>query len=140
MRLFTVLLTLFVIAPVYAANAPGDASNKAEATAKKKLSVAHIEITGAYSEGVSAPGLFGDVVETLGSGLQRLDKAARDESLDAIILHISDPSIGWAKLNELRVGIQKMRAKGRKVYAWMESVDTKGYLLAVCSPTAISPN
>ena len=139
MRLFTVLLSLFMIAPAYAANTPGDAADKADAATKKKLSVAHIEITGGYSEGVSAPGLFGDVVETLGSGLQRLDKAARDESLDAVILHISDPSIGWAKLNELRVGIQKMRAKGRKVYAWMESVDTKGYLLAAACDQIVIP-
>ena len=139
MRLFAVMLSLFVIAPVYAANAPGDASDKADAASKKKLSVAHIEIKGHYAEGATAPGLFGEVVETLASGLQRLDKAARDESLDAVILHISDPSIGWAKLNELRVGIQKMRAKGRKVYAWMESVDTKGYLLAAACDQIVLP-
>ena len=142
MKLFAVLLSLFVIAPVYAANAPADAAEataKVEAAAKKKLSIGHIEITGGYSEGVTAPGLFGDVVETLGSGLQRLDKAARDESLDAVILHISDPSIGWAKLHELRVGIQKMRAKGRKVYAFMESVDTKGYLVAAACDQIIIP-
>ena len=132
-------LVLFSVSPLLAANAPGDAADKVEAVAKKKLSVAHIEITGGYSEGVSAPGLFGDVVETLGSGLQRLDKAARDESLDAVILHISDPSIGWAKLNELRVGIQKMRAKGRKVYAWMESADTKGYLIAAACDQIVLP-
>jgi len=139
MRLFALLLSLLVIAPAFGANAPGDAPGKTDATARKKLSVAHIEIKGSYSEGVSAPGLFGDVVETLASGLQRLDKAARDESLDAVILHISDPSIGWAKLNELRIGIQKMRAKGRKVYAWMESVDTKGYLLASACDQIVIP-
>ena len=132
-------LALFSVSPMLAANAPGDAADKVEAVAKKKLSVAHIEITGGYSEGVSTPGLFGDVVETLGTALQRLDKAARDDSLDAVILHISDPSIGWAKLNELRVGIQKMRAKGRKVYAWMESADTKGYLIAAACDQIVLP-
>ena len=132
-------LALFSVSPLLAANAPGDAADKVEAVAKKKLSVAHIEITGGYSEGVSTPGLFGDVVETLGTALQRLDKAARDDSLDAVILHISDPSIGWAKLNELRVGIQKMRAKGRKVYAWMESADTKGYLIAAACDQIVLP-
>ena len=143
MRIFALLswsaLALLSVSPLFAANAPGDAADKAEAVAKKKLSVAHIEITGGYSEGVSAPGLFGDVDETHGTALQRLDKAARDESLDAIILHISDPSIGWAKLNELRVGIQKVRAKGRKVYAWMESADTKGYLIAAACDQIVLP-
>lgn len=139
MRLLATLLSLCLVAPVFAANAPGDASDKAQATEKKKLSVAHIEIKGGYSEGSGAPGLFGDVIETLGSGLQRLDKAARDESLDAVILHIDGPSIGWAKLNELRVGIQKMRAKGRKVYAWMETTDTKSYLVASACDQIVMP-
>jgi protease-4 len=110
-----------------------------KAVARKKLSVAHIEVNGAYPEGASAPGLFGDVVETLATGLQRMEKAGRDDDLEAIILHIDGPSIGWAKLNELRTGIQKMRAKGRKVYAWLESGDTKDYLLATACDEIILP-
>ena len=124
-------------------NAPGaDTAQAADAekvVVKKKLNVAHIELHGGYAEGAGAPGLFGEVVETLATILQRLDKAGKDDELDAVILHINGPSIGWAKLNELRTGIQKMRQKGRKVYAWMESADTKDYLLASACDEIILP-
>jgi protease-4 len=105
----------------------------------KKLTVAHIELKGGYSEGAEAPGLFSEVVESLGDALQRLKKAANDENLEAVVLHISGPHIGWAKLNELRTGIAKIRQKGRKVYAWLESADTKDYLIAAACDQIVLP-
>ena len=47
--------------------------------------------------------------------------------------------IGWAKLNELRTGIAKVRQKGRKVFAWLESADTKDYLLATACDQIVVP-
>src|SRR5436305_7461324 len=78
----------------------------------KKLTVAHIELKGSYSEGADGVSLFSEVVETLGDALQRLKKAANDDSLEAVILHIDGPHIGWAKLNELRTAVSKVRQKG----------------------------
>ena len=127
-RIVPLLLMLFV-SPVFAANTP-QAADAEKAVTKKKLSVAHIELSGSYPEGAGAPGLFGDVVETLPSTLIRLEKAGKDDDLTAIILHINGPTIGWAKLHELRTGIQKMRQKGRKVYAWLESADKSSSLPA----------
>ncbi len=138
----TLLTTLLLIAPAIAANTPDPnlpQADAAAAVAKKKLTVAHIEIGGGYPEGAGAPGLFSEVVETLATALQRMDKASRDDELEGVILHINGPSIGWAKLNELRTGIQKMRQKGRKVYAWMESASTKDYLLATACDEIILP-
>ncbi|MFO1045773.1 MAG: signal peptide peptidase SppA [Planctomycetaceae bacterium] len=138
----TLLMTLMLISPALAANAPDPNALQADAAvaaAKKKLTVAHIEISGGYPEGAGAPGLFSEVVETLANALQRMDKASRDDDLEGVILHINGPSIGWAKLNELRTGIQKMRQKGRKVYAWMESGSTKDYLLATACDEIILP-
>lgn len=138
----TLLTTLLLISPAIAANTPepnAPQADAAAAAAKKKLTVAHIEISGGYPEGAGAPGLFSEVVETLATALQRMDKASRDDELEGIILHINGPSIGWAKLNELRTGIQKMRQKGRKVYAWMESASTKDYLLATACDEIILP-
>ena len=138
----TLLTTLMLISPALAANTPDPNAPQADAAvaaAKKKLTVAHIEISGGYPEGAGAPGLFSEVVETLANALQRMDKASRDDDLEGVILHINGPSIGWAKLNELRTGIQKMRQKGRKVYAWMESGSTKDYLLATACDEIILP-
>jgi protease-4 len=138
MKLSLALLTWMLVSPVFAANTPQPADAEKPAT-KKKLSVAHIELHGHYPEGAAPPGLFGEIVETLPATLTRLEKAAKDDDLDAVVLHINGPSIGWAKLNELRTGILKMRQKGRKVYAWLESADTKDYLLATACDEIILP-
>ena len=117
---------------------PQAVKDAAKATAKK-LTVGHIELKGSYSEGVGGGGLFSEVVETLGDVLQRLKKAASDENLDAVVLHIDGPQIGWAKLHEIRTAIGKIRQNGRKVYAWLESADTKDYLLASACDQIIIP-
>lgn len=142
MKLIAPVLAMLLVSPAFAANTPGSTTPQpadAAQVVKKKLDVAHIEIHGAYPEGAGAPGLFGEVVETLAGGLQRFEKAGKDDDLEAVVLHINGPTIGWAKLNELRTGIQKMRQKGRKVYAWLESADTKDYLLATACDEIILP-
>ncbi|HEY0980575.1 signal peptide peptidase SppA [Schlesneria sp.] len=144
MRRFMAFLLLLGTASVGTAHAQTETSSPKEATqaakvVAKKLNVAHIEIKGSYTEGLGGGGLFSEVVETLNDALQRLKKAAGDESLDAVVLHINSPQIGWAKLNELRTGIAKIRHRGRKVYAWLEGADTKDYLLASACDQIVIP-
>jgi protease IV len=152
-RFFAILLFLGMASMALAQSAaPADAtsSSKEKESAEKnapahskevakKLTVAHIELRGHYSEGPGAPGLFSEVVETLNDALLRLKKAANDEHLEAVVLHISGPHIGWAKLNELRTAIGKIRQKGRKVFAWLESADTKDYLIATACDQIVIP-
>ena len=138
MHRFSAFLVLLGTASAVFAQTPSDASQPAK-EAPKKLTVAHIELKGGYSEGASGGGLFSEVVETLGDVLQRLKKAAGDDNLEAVILHIDGPHIGWAKLNELRTGIAKIRQKGHKVFAWLESADTKDYLLASACDQIVIP-
>ena len=116
----------------------GTEKNSSKETAKK-LTVAHIELKGQYSEANAGAGLFSEVVESLGDCLQRLKKATTDDNLEAVVLHINSPQIGWAKLNEIRTGISKVRQKGRKVYAWMESADTKDFLIATACDQIVLP-
>ncbi len=138
-RLTALLVFLGAASTAFAqTEAPVEASAPAK-TSPKKMTVAHIEVKGGYSEGVGGDGLFSEVVETLSDVLQRLKKAASDDSLEAVILHIDGPHIGWAKLNELRTGIAKIRQKGRKVYAWLEGAETKDYLLAAACDQIIIP-
>lgn len=142
MQRITAFLIAITLTSVSYAQAPADAAREAAPAAKeaaKKLTVAHIELKGHYSEGTGGAGLFSEVVETLGDILQRLKKAASDDNLDAVVIHIDGPSIGWAKLNELRTGIAKIRQKGRKVYAFMEGAETKEYLLATACDQIIVP-
>ena len=100
---------------------------------------AHIIIKGDYPEGPQMPGLFGDVTESLSKLTQRLEKASEDKSLSGVILHIKGTSVGWAKLNEIRQAIQKVRKKDKKVYAWIESGMTKDYMLATACDEIVMP-
>jgi protease IV len=79
------------------------------------------------------------VVENLDSTLARFKKAAEDEKITGVIMHLDNISIGWAKVHELRTAIAKVRAKGKPVYAWMESGSTHDYLLATACDKVVLP-
>ena len=113
---------------------PADAQIKVE-----KLIAAHIELKGALREGPALPGLFGEVEETFASVLKRFDKAADDDDVDAIVLHINGPTLGWGKLNELRQALAKVRGKGKRIFAWLESGMTQDYLLACACDQIVLP-
>ncbi|MDB5392388.1 MAG: signal peptide peptidase SppA, type [Planctomycetaceae bacterium] len=99
----------------------------------------HIEIKGAYPEATALPGLFGELSESLHDALARFDKAATDDTLQGLILHVNSPHIGWAKLNEFRTAIAKVRKAGKKVFAYFDDGSSMDYLIAascdeVCMP------
>jgi len=90
----------------------------------------HIEIKGAYPETSSLPGLFGELSESLQDALARLEKAGSDDTVQGLILHINSPQIGWAKLNEFRTAIAKVRKAGKKVSAYFDEGSSMDYLIA----------
>ena len=100
---------------------------------------AHMVIKGSYPEGPQMPGLFGDVTESPSKAISRLEKAAEDKSLTGVVLHFKGTEIGWAKLNELRQAIKKVRKSDKKVFAWIESGMTKDYLLASACDQIVMP-
>ncbi|WP_417381363.1 signal peptide peptidase SppA [Gimesia sp.] len=100
---------------------------------------AHMVIKGSYPEGPQMPGLFGDVTESLSRVVSRLEKAAEDKSLTGVVLHFKGTELGWAKLNELRQAIQKVRQSDKKVFAWIESGMTKDYLIASACDQIVMP-
>src|SRR5262249_41823682 len=59
--------------------------------------------------------------------------------LSGVILHINSPHLGWAKLNEFREAIKRVRASGKSVTAWMESGTTHDYLLAAACDRIVLP-
>lgn len=117
----------------------GATSARAADDEKVVRTFAHIEVHGSYPEGAGAPGLFGDILETLTDGLKRLDKAAKDDDVAGVVLHINGPDLGWAKLNEFRQAIKKVRGSGKKVTAFMESGSTRDYLLAAGCDEIVLP-
>ncbi|MEX0725852.1 MAG: signal peptide peptidase SppA [Planctomycetaceae bacterium] len=130
-------LLCLALAALFLVNAPIYAQKKEENP--KPVKWGHLEITGDYSDGTAAPGIFGELTETLSKSLERLEKAEADENITGIILHIKQPTIGFGKLNELREAISRVRAKGKKVVAWMDEGTTKDYLLASACDEIVIP-
>jgi len=140
--IWSVALVVGVLAiscPVSNAATRSDKGPKAKSEKAEPLHFGHIEIKGAYPEGAEPISLFGNAVETLADAVGRLDKAAADEKLNGVILRINDPTLGWAKVNELRQAIQRVRHKGKRVVAYLDSATTHDYLVAAACDEIVMP-
>jgi protease-4 len=118
----------------------GEDSAKSETKEKQKEVVyAHIEISGSYPEGPAAPGIFGEISEHLDALIARIEKAGDDNKITGLVLRINNPELGWAKVTPLKLAIESVRGKGKRVIAYMESAGTLDYVLAtacdrICIP------
>ena len=131
------VVAIFVSGSSLRANTPEKKKQEPPQTTTQNW--AQISIKGNYPEKVSAAGLFGDIVETLSKAIARIDKAADDEEITGVILDIKTPTLGWAKLNEFRAAIDRVRAKKKKVYAYVDSGLAMDYLLAASCDEVIMP-
>jgi protease-4 len=109
---------------------------------RSTATVAHIKLHGDLDEApVSTEPLFGPPPENFKSKLDRIKKAKGDTNVDCLYLQLDGVAIGWGKLDELRHALADFRSGGKKVYAYLETGDSKDYLLAtacdeICLPEA----
>lgn len=96
----------------------------------KKLAVISIGDIG--SEGGSTIGsLLGVAAEDRYVRFLRfLDRASHDPELAAVLIKIEGAGVGLARADEVRAGIERLRAAGKKVYAYILSVGDAEYLMA----------
>jgi protease-4 len=112
----------------------------ARADEKKAVSVAHIKLSGSLEETApSSDPLFGSLGENFKSRIERIKKASTDGSIHALYLHFDGLSIGWGKLDELSRAIADFRKAGKKVFAYVESGNTKDYLVALACDDVCVP-
>lgn len=114
-------------------------SPDAKSVRRTRVDWAEIELTGSYPESNAMPGLFGDLVESLPVGMERLRQAARDKSIKGVILHVNSVSIGFARLNELQSAIDDVQAAGKPVWARMDDGGNMDYLLAASCDRILMP-
>src|SRR5262245_35007609 len=120
-----------VAVPLSGADEKDKKTKADEKTGPAEKKVAHIRLAGDLDEApVSADPLFGGG-ENFKSRLDRIRKATKDESVQALILQLDGVRIGWAKLEELRAALEHFRKTGRKVFAYLDAGETKDYLVAV---------
>lgn len=118
---------------------PKGAPDETPATRKTRADWAEITLKGSYPESTQLPGLFGDLIEGLGTCMDRLHQAARDKSIRGVLLRIEGVEIGWARLNELQSAIAEVRASGKPVWASMDDAGNKDYLLATACDRILMP-
>ena len=137
---FTLCLATFVQpSPVRADSSDTKKSDKKSDDTTPTITFGHISLEGALPEGAQVPGLFGEINETFDSTLKRIEKAADDNRVQGLVLHINEPKLGWGKLNSLRQTIAKVRKSGKKVYAYLDNASTQEYLLATACDEVVMP-
>ncbi|MDP1919531.1 MAG: signal peptide peptidase SppA [Myxococcales bacterium] len=62
--------------------------------------------------------------------LRYLDRASRDPELAGVLIKIEGAGVGLARADEVRAAIERLRAAGKKVYAYILSVGDAEYLMA----------
>jgi protease IV len=113
--------------------------DKPEEKKPTKVRLAHIKLEGELPESAGQVSLFGDLGIDLRKTIARLDKAAEDKTISAIVLEIGEVSLTRGKLNELRDSIQRIRKDGKKIYAQLESADGEMLLLASACDEIVMP-
>jgi protease-4 len=118
-----------------------DPQDEESAGAKKVRSVTVVTfgLAGSLSEAVSPPGLFGELQRSLRQTIERLDRAAEDDEVSAVVLRIRNPSIGRGKLHELRQAVTRLRRSGKQVHADLQFATPADYLLACACDRIVMP-
>ena len=115
-------------------------TGSAVAADKPVINVAHIRLSGSLGEEPAATdSLFGAGSENFKHKLDRIKKAKDDKNIQALYLELESVHIGWGRLNELRHAIHEFRTAGKKAYAYLESGESKDYLLAIACDEVCLP-
>lgn len=117
---------------------PGRADDKKTET--KTVGLAHIKLSGSLAEAApSTDPLLGSLGEQFKSKLDRIREAQKDANVHALYLQLDGLGIGWGKLDELSRAVADFRKSGKKVYAYLESGDTKDYLVGLACDEVCLP-
>ena len=105
----------------------------------EKVRLALLKVSGSLPESAGGSGLFGELTTDLKSLLDRMDRAAEDDDIQGLVLQIDNPSLGRGTVNEVREAIKRFRAKGKKVYAQLDSAMSADYLIAAACDEITMP-
>ena len=99
-----------------------------------------IEMTGPVNEKRALYNFIFPRYRTLHQYIKILEKARDDPEVAGVILHIAHPSLGWAKLQQLRRSIHDFRKTGKTVHAFLSGESLPEYLLAcACDEITLVP-
>ncbi len=94
-----------------------------------------------YNPPAGMMGFMSGSPATLTSMLENFEKAAVDDRIAGVIFKLSSThDAGPGMVQEMRAGVAKVRAVGKKVYGFTDSMDPKTYLVAAaCDSIFMAP-
>jgi len=114
-----------------AAGSPGLCEG-VEAAGPKTVRVVEVRLEGDIAEQRQMEPLLGPREHLLHEFTASIRKAAKDDEVQAILLHLNHPTLGLAKLQELRDALEEVKAARKRVYCYLEACSNTDYALA-CS-------
>ncbi|MCS7015603.1 MAG: signal peptide peptidase SppA [Gemmatales bacterium] len=115
-------------------------SAQQDKTAAASWRIAVIRLGGNMEETPTAPDpILGIQLENLRTRLDRMQRAARDRQVQALLLHIDELDIGWGRVAELRHAISDFRRSGKPCVAFLESGGLAEYLVASACDEVFMP-
>jgi protease IV len=129
-----------MLAVVVVALLAGVAAARGEPADKKPTAViAQVTLAGSLPDGVGQGGLLADVAPHLHRIIERLDKAAADQRVKAVVLSIESPDLGRARADEVRAAIARLRKAGKPVAAHLVGSAPVHYMVALACDTITMP-
>lgn len=104
--------------------------------------IAHFHLSGEITESqVGDPfGLLVGQMTSLKDLVGRLDKAAGDKQVKAVVLTFGSTSLGFGQLEEIRRAIGRIQEAGKRVYVYAEDMSTFAYgLFCVGNRLSVAP-
>ncbi|MDD3642838.1 MAG: signal peptide peptidase SppA [Candidatus Krumholzibacteria bacterium] len=120
------------------------ASKSAEKPRIERGSWLVVDLYGSISEYDPPSNVMGELLGGRGETLQRVltnfDKVCVDDRIEGVIIKMSSSNgAGRAMLEEMRGAVKKVRASGKKVYGFSDSMDRDTYVLAAACDSFFMP-
>jgi protease-4 len=109
---------------------------------KESAGIALIKLKGSLDDAPPSmpnPLTGSSMSDTLRSVQERIRKAAKDDNVKALVLHMEGFSAHWTEQNELRQTLSEFRKSGKKAHCYVESASMGGYLVAAACDEVILP-
>jgi protease-4 len=101
---------------------------------------AYLDVTGSVPDKRPPRRFFAPETPTAFDLVTELEHARVDPDIRAVVLRINDPDIGWARAEELRRAIGRVRAAGKFTLASLDgSVSNREYFLASAANRIVVP-
>ncbi len=70
--------------------------------------------------------------------IRAIDRAANEPNLKTVFVRIGETDLGWARAGELRAALLRLRAKGKKLTAFLEDSGNMEYYIASCADEIVA--